>query len=491
MRNITIYVNVDDAKLVNDLGGDLLTEDLPTVFFGEKVVFHCHFRDASLTPVIFKPSDIFHFIVDTDFDHTTPVMVFSDEYNNSDDWNEIDPNTGKISFRINCNTDIYKEKVGSTPSMNCKLELRGISNGETSIFCQNDITCKNTIDNGGAGPLPLTDYYSAEECDATFMNSNDFALPERADVQIVNGAIIKNKNNIRLLAETGTTDDLETIIGGVSGQNIILGTNDENDIITIKHGVGNILCPSGHDIVFQGDNLLMMNFDGSQWRIITFDDDVYPSFKSETNDLETYLTNVSVIECDGRLLSSYHSYITDACYQLPPKQDKLLVTIAVESESITILPDGTDEVIGIGNSALTNSELGSIITLRCTPRGWLSIDNNLVVSALKDTIVTIFDSNPTQLYNGSIKQYYGSNTDTQTHYLDLGMTDWSVEKEISQIKLDNITGVNNPTLNAKIKLADDSIVDRQFTYNDIYTRWDIDTATNGVNVLGIEIKFAI
>jgi hypothetical protein len=87
------------------------------------------------------------------------------------------------------------------------------------------------------------------------------------EVTIASGVAAITQQLISLIPETGTTDDLDSVSDMVAGQSVIFVVADAGtDIITIKHGTGNILCPGESDIeleygsisgTYDGTNLLM------------------------------------------------------------------------------------------------------------------------------------------------------------------------------------------------------------------------------------------
>jgi predicted GH43/DUF377 family glycosyl hydrolase len=67
-----------------------------------------------------------------------------------------------------------------------------------------------------------------------------------------------------IAAESGTTDDLATISGGVAGQFLLIQP-DSGDTITVKHGTGNIYLNGEEDFVLDGEKSLLLFFDGTNW----------------------------------------------------------------------------------------------------------------------------------------------------------------------------------------------------------------------------------
>jgi hypothetical protein len=71
-------------------------------------------------------------------------------------------------------------------------------------------------------------------------------------------------DNHFVAAQTGTTDDLQQILGGVQGQTLFLQA-DTGDTITVKHGLSNIKLNSSSDVVLSGTTVLMLYYDGTDW----------------------------------------------------------------------------------------------------------------------------------------------------------------------------------------------------------------------------------
>ena len=71
----------------------------------------------------------------------------------------------------------------------------------------------------------------------------------------------------KIAAETGTTDDLDTItpaVGALTPQRIIIRA-DTGDTIAVKHSTGNIELSGAVDISMSGNDQVMLVYDGSNW----------------------------------------------------------------------------------------------------------------------------------------------------------------------------------------------------------------------------------
>jgi len=80
-----------------------------------------------------------------------------------------------------------------------------------------------------------------------------------------------------IAAETGTTDDLDTITLGQSTLAYSIYTfrpflflqADAGDVITLKHGTGNIDLPSDTDVTLNDDTWIMLFYNGTNWQIVS------------------------------------------------------------------------------------------------------------------------------------------------------------------------------------------------------------------------------
>lgn len=90
------------------------------------------------------------------------------------------------------------------------------------------------------------------------LSSQERGFSRHATVQtIASGAITVNHHDFyTLLPESGTADDLDTIIGSADGRRIIISTKEAGDTVTLKNGTGNL--ELGADIVLSTPNLAVM-----------------------------------------------------------------------------------------------------------------------------------------------------------------------------------------------------------------------------------------
>jgi len=91
---------------------------------------------------------------------------------------------------------------------------------------------------------------------------------------IASGVITAVQGLHIVAAQTGTTDDLDTITDGyidtiVAGNTyrpLLMITADTGDTITVKHSTGNIELVAGIDLTLTAGQWLLLFYDGTNWR---------------------------------------------------------------------------------------------------------------------------------------------------------------------------------------------------------------------------------
>lgn len=83
---------------------------------------------------------------------------------------------------------------------------------------------------------------------------------------ISSGSVALTFGLVTLQAESGTADDLDSITGGVLGNEIIV-TADSGDTITLKHATGTdtIALASGADLAISAGDFVRLLHNGTQW----------------------------------------------------------------------------------------------------------------------------------------------------------------------------------------------------------------------------------
>jgi len=88
-----------------------------------------------------------------------------------------------------------------------------------------------------------------------------------AELTISSGVIVITQNYHRVDTEgNAASDDLDTINGGTEGFLLVLRAEDAARTIVVKDGTGNILLPGGDYHLNDGERIIALIFDGSNWR---------------------------------------------------------------------------------------------------------------------------------------------------------------------------------------------------------------------------------
>lgn len=85
---------------------------------------------------------------------------------------------------------------------------------------------------------------------------------DHTTLTISGGSVTRTQSFHVIAAQSGTADDLDTINGGANGDQLVLMA-DTGDVITLKHGTGNIAVGDGEDMLLIGAQIL--HHDGTNW----------------------------------------------------------------------------------------------------------------------------------------------------------------------------------------------------------------------------------
>jgi hypothetical protein len=89
-------------------------------------------------------------------------------------------------------------------------------------------------------------------------------LNDGSALTIASGAVTATHSYHTIEAETGTTDDLDTI-NQTGTRSLLIIDADSGDTITVKNGTGNIYTRSGSDVALSGEKCMMLFKRGSNW----------------------------------------------------------------------------------------------------------------------------------------------------------------------------------------------------------------------------------
>ena len=95
---------------------------------------------------------------------------------------------------------------------------------------------------------------------------NKLIIPQDQNQIVISGGVITVTNTFHSIrVETGSSDDLDTINGGVDGQILIIRPYDNNDIV-IKNNADNILCNGASDITLNtSKDIAMLIYQSDTW----------------------------------------------------------------------------------------------------------------------------------------------------------------------------------------------------------------------------------
>lgn len=120
--------------------------------------------------------------------------------------------------------------------------------------------------------------FRIDDVDAVVLNpeiketliANSFIIPVNAELTIASGVITVTDSRHTVDTQSdASTDDLDTINGGTTGQTLTISpANGARDIV-VKHGTGNIISTLGVDITLGNTNdRCILEYDGNNWIII-------------------------------------------------------------------------------------------------------------------------------------------------------------------------------------------------------------------------------
>ncbi|KKL66827.1 hypothetical protein LCGC14_2141090 [marine sediment metagenome] len=96
----------------------------------------------------------------------------------------------------------------------------------------------------------------------------NMGLKNATTLTISGGVVVQTQGVHIIAAQTGTTDDLDTITPATldSGyRSLLLITADGSDTITLKNGAGNIACSTNKDITLDDEQYILLLYNGTNW----------------------------------------------------------------------------------------------------------------------------------------------------------------------------------------------------------------------------------
>lgn len=214
-------------------------DDLPVLVLGETVVFCLTFLDGNGDEMVFQSGDTFELSADVDYDRSAddPLMLYSgnDMVNLADDWADSDPASGRISIRVNCNTEGFVQKLNDADSVRVRLEVRRFSadSAMQSALLSTTATALNTVRfDGVPTAVELSSYYTSDQTDAVFARKMDLA-ETRNDLDTVLTDYMTESGTADLidtaLIPYAKEDDVATAIGAAL-ETVLLSYSTKNEI---------------------------------------------------------------------------------------------------------------------------------------------------------------------------------------------------------------------------------------------------------------------
>lgn len=108
------------------------------------------------------------------------------------------------------------------------------------------------------------DYYFEDARPWWTIESEPLLVTSGAILTVSAGAVTATQTYHVIAAESGTTDDLNTITA-VAANTFVLLQADAGDTITVKHGTGNVMLNGASDFALSGDKTLLLFYDGTNW----------------------------------------------------------------------------------------------------------------------------------------------------------------------------------------------------------------------------------
>lgn len=247
-KKLFYYINAETGKFTNSLGAEIDSASKPQLFLDEKVILCLTFLKNDGTAYIFDVAETFELAVDTDFDETTSLMVFSDEtaVNVSGDWSEADKTAGKISIRALCNTEEFDSKVGTSSSLATYIEIKKFVLGDESVILQDNCTCRNLINDESPAPVSSDPTYRTAAAQDSIDNTKADKVSGATSGNLAeldsNGNLVDS--GIGAAVQASITDDATTNITlGVAATyrafkieyTLDDGTNFKKGIIDVMH----------------------------------------------------------------------------------------------------------------------------------------------------------------------------------------------------------------------------------------------------------------
>lgn len=201
----------------------------------------------------------------------------NDGVNETGDWIDgttADKTLGQASIRIDTRTTKFATFASTLTTRKWKslkpiFQLFVLPAGfgsESSVLLDNFWGAAKIDTTAGSTSLALPNWLPASQINSDFVNRSLFNLKSALSTDLSSDAFTKSNSVHMINPQSGTTDDLATINGGVIGENVLIYLETNTDTITVKHGTGNIQTHDANDFIMSAYGFVQFYFDGSNWR---------------------------------------------------------------------------------------------------------------------------------------------------------------------------------------------------------------------------------
>lgn len=133
---------------------------------------------------------------------------------------------------------------------------------------------RNVIDRD-TGELNMTNGYDVSDQDRYTRNISNSAVDviyedrikrnKKGTATIYRGRVRVNADLVEVTTETGSGDDINTILGGEIGDRVTLMSSSDGESITIKDATGNIYLPADFTLNSQRDKITLIKAKPNEW----------------------------------------------------------------------------------------------------------------------------------------------------------------------------------------------------------------------------------
>ena len=163
-------------------------------------------------------------------------------------------------------------KVGVDPITNTATATAGTSQVATIALTVAQLAAVDFAEYVPLVGVRLTNGMTAIASEARFAPARSWWTVEADPMQVADsttltlgtGAVTATRTYHVIAAESGTTDDLDTITAAADNTFVLIQA-DSGDTITVKHGADNISLTGAQDVPLSGDDTLLLFYDGTNW----------------------------------------------------------------------------------------------------------------------------------------------------------------------------------------------------------------------------------